>query len=433
MFGDEGSTRSKDAPSQPLVDDIKNLFIGQIRQAKGTIQTDVDKLSAIFQGEVLIYGHAEGDIFIIERMRRVVIYGWAIDQQADPRIGVLSLAGRSTESKLNRGLGEGAIEELALLLHYAALTNKLPPLYESDDAMFPQVEQALGRLTWEQEGPADDHTVQLELTFDFGTLVDKKLGIVQGVSFDRITVPFNRAGTGAPRPKPHFSLQSNCPTSTAPCGEETQTRVLPIKFVSFSELRTLAEVEAICQNQINGVCEVWRNKAALDLSVQATIDEGTEDQKADFSAPDRTQESSLDLTGFASGDSIEVYVVDELVNRSGGGMAYGCGWGGAYCILDLNVATANPRLLAHELGHIIGLDHPGSSACYPGSSGSIMEPTGTGGGVIVPNPDINTRFNCRIFTDLPEPLSGALNDPCLISLNPIITTTATTDCFRPDA
>ena len=76
------------------------------------------------------------------------------------------MAGVSTEPKIAQGSSGGAIEELLLQLHYAALSSDLPPLYENDDAVFPQVEQALARLTWKQEGQAYDQAVQMELTFE---------------------------------------------------------------------------------------------------------------------------------------------------------------------------------------------------------------------------------------------------------------------------
>jgi hypothetical protein len=457
---EQSSIGSKPELDQPLIDDIKNLYIGQISQAKGIGQTSVGPLEAMFQGEVLIYGQVEGDRFIIDQVRRVAIYGRDSYRGADRQIGVLSLAGplvapeirRSGEGQVERRSGAGQAEpeqvELLLQLHYAALSSELDPLYKSTDAIFPQVEQAIARLTWKQQSAADDRSVQMELTFELIALVEaeKKLGMVQALSLDPFTVSFNRAGTGAPRPEPHFSLSSNCPAPNTPCGPntETVTRILPIKFVSFSQTRDIndptngfeqkAALEKICQDQIDGVCLVWRNKAALDLTVTALV-QGTPDQRRDFSNCSSNDEAELpfDLPAPDNGSSldgineVEIYLVDNLVTlEHGGGVAYNCCQASAYCILDLEVARQNQFLLSHELGHVLGLDHPGTSTCYPGSSGSVMQPTGTGAGLIISNPNINTQFNCRIFT-------AASSSNCPLTLNSIVTTTTTPDCFRLDA
>jgi hypothetical protein len=224
----------------------------------------------------------------------------------------------------------------------------------------------------------------------------------------------------------------------------TFERRLPIKFVSFSKDYDLTNnvhliaLEGICQKQIEGVCKVWRNKAALDLTIKTTLEEAT-DVEPDFdktafykcSKPEEhcSQEPcnpTIERSGYASTNHIEVYLVDKLVNRPGGGVSHECGQASAYCILEIGKAATKSYLLAHELVHVLGLDHPGITTPYPGiaepypgSWGSIAE-AATAGQVAIPK---NTFYNCRIFT------AGPNNKP----LNSIVETTTVSDCFHPDS
>jgi hypothetical protein len=79
-------------------------------------------------------------------------------------------------------------------------------------------------------------------------------------------------------------------------------------------------------------------------------------------------------------DRIDVYLVDRLDNSRGGGVTHACGTSDAYILLEIEKARHDKGLLAHELGHVFGLRHPGeppTSGCTnyrAGSFCSVMVP-----------------------------------------------------------
>jgi hypothetical protein len=426
----------------PPFDDIENLYVGRIIEAKGIIVTEVGPLNAQLFGEILFYGHTEGEMFVVERLRRLALYGALLEPTDDARVGILSLSGPLGEPPLKPG-STGTVEEVQLQLHYTALSEQLKPLLENEDAEYPPLEQITASLTWAQAGIPDQVSVPLEIRVDTKDIIDKKLGFVLAITLEPVVLVFQLIGSGQAPPAPHFSLPGNCPAPGLPCGPTMQTpvRILPVKFINFSKTAP-ATVEALCKDQIDGVCEVWRNKAALDLNVDLTatpttvtvgIIEGTADQKNAFAEPDATQENSLPLLlpaqtlggspspSLASVGHVEIYVVDKLLDRPGGGITKKSGQADAFCIIGLNKASTNKYLLAHELGHVLGLAHPEENMlCYPGSWESVTQASGP----INANPNANTLYNCRIFL---QPKAG-----CPLTLTPIMQTSAALDCFRPD-
>ena len=458
---DKNEFQASDQPEFPPFDDIRNLYIGPIENATGFIVTDLpdqEPLPIIIWGEVLLYGHSEDEVFVVERLRRVAFYGALEKPESDPRIGVFSLAGPLEEPALEpgpTGFSEGVVQQL----HYAALSSELEPLIKSYDAVFPQVEQIAAKFTWEQQGKPDETAVQLNISFVANKLVDKKLGFVQKFILDPITLNFFLAGTGAPSPEPRHSLQSNCPTppaGTCPAYQQTYTRSLSLKFINFTRQRInpgdpgyyAADVEAFCNTQIQGLCDVWRNKAALQFVVQnILISADPVDRNAYYNA-DPTEEASIATImvgpGFLKYDSvnqIEVYIIENFVPSShGGAITHNNGQASAYCILAIGQAGGNAYLLAHEMGHVLGLAHPfgtpdfENSGLMDSSPESIMKPGN-------PNPTTNTVFNCRIL--LPPPTSPSPPSlwpqtlDCMVlspqpPLNSIVSSPGANDCFRPD-
>jgi hypothetical protein len=411
-----------------LLDDIQNLYIGRIVGAKGSFVTAAGPVVAALFGEVLIYGRVEEGRLIAERLRRVALYGAPAGD--DPAgIGVVSLAGPLDDVQLEPG-PQGEARDVLLQLHYPLLSAKQPPLSASDDAVFPRMERIAARLGWEPAGTAGDTQAGLVISFAADDVAEQLVGLVQAVTIEPAQVVFQLAGSGEPFPPPHFSLPSNCAQPAGGCRPEvaTVTRWLGLRFVNLST--QTPDVEAIGRTQIDSACQVWRTKAACQLLVdQSTpagvpvtgLFEASGPQKNAYSWVDVTQERALPALGFDHVNYVEVYLVDALLDRPGGGITHNCGQASAFCILDLGKARLNPFLLSHELGHVLGLAHiDGLGGVMPSSAGSVME-------AAAPNPNINTLFNCQVMTARPNQ-----GGPQPLALNPIVGTTPTADCFRPD-
>jgi hypothetical protein len=442
------------SPGQPF-DGIENLYIGHIDELAGFINGQ-DELETPFKGELLLDGQAEGGVFEIKRFRRLALYGRLReppigDEEKPDRIGVISLAGPLRDTTLKPNPKGGVdVENLRLQLHYRALSDpeELPPRFRSGDAEFPEVEEIAAKLTlrWEQDGGPDEPEVRLAIELHIDELVTRWLGLVEEITFDPFVRPFRLAGHGLPgfQVSKRNSLHG-CPDPGGDCGNDadynkipTSLLRLPLKFINVSKKNLDDEQEKIklktaCQGQIDGVCVVWRNKAALRLDVEPEIDDAkTLKNLYEVVNPEKAKTLPADYAASISApspdpypDHVEVYLVEKLegfTGSCGGGATYDDGQASAFCILQVNQLNVRKNLLAHELGHVLGVSHPGDEPC-PGSRTSIMHPPPPG----FEFPTKNTRQNCRVITKFKD-------IPCCTSspLNPIVTGTGEKDLFCLD-
>lgn len=96
------------------------------------------------------------------------------------------------------------------------------------------------------------------------------------------------------------------------------------------------------------------------------------------------------VAALRNGAGVEVFLVDNDMAGSGGAStASGCGAAGNTVLSDHGTSNT---LLAHELGHILGLDHPAGPGGNRADANTIMEPTNSHS---VPNPSRNTMGNFR--------------------------------------
>lgn len=94
-------------------------------------------------------------------------------------------------------------------------------------------------------------------------------------------------------------------------------------------------------------------------------------------------------------DAVEVFIVEELdpVDLWGGGATWGPGTATAKVVSTDNQLPLNQNHMAHELGHVLGLGHPGDSTdtLVDGCAGSVLEPSG----FFADNPGLQCEANCH--------------------------------------
>lgn len=453
------TSRVVDNPnSRRPFDDVENLYIGHIVEAPGRLRLKSDphqedkQPNIALSGEVLFHGKMiDGDL-VMRRLRRVALYGTPFSADQAKLIGVLSLSGPLINDFPEPIRLRDQPPSVQLQLHYSVLSRLSDKERSPDEgpAHVPTVERIAARLEIEPV-EAGETTVQARLRLIMEGLVNERLGLVEEIALDSVPIVFHLAGTKASDLPPMLAEGCWPPFGGCGAGLETVTRRLGLKFVSFCNTNPPADVEAFCAAQLAGVCEVWRNKAAFLPTVQWKVGsagtprvgtphvaEATLADRNDYCVLDETQVADFDPAGvlglvYHSDSAVGVYLVDELWPGSGGGVTYNEGVSGAYIILQVDAANANPYLLAHELGHVLALAHPdGAFGLVPTSWASVMQPTGGAG----PNPNANSLYNCRIMIEnsfvLHLPGVLAVDYGLGVPLNPLVHTTTVLDCFRPD-
>ncbi|MCB0168321.1 MAG: hypothetical protein KDI79_29100 [Anaerolineae bacterium] len=439
-------------------DNTRNLYIGHIDLVKGKVN---GTLEANFAGEILLYGHPEDDIFVVEQLRRLALYGKLQEPNDFPELGIISLAGPISNTQLVPTLDDpksGTVFIVHLQLHYDDLTKRRRAIRYSGDAVFPRVEVLLTNLTWKQEGVPDESKVQLIVGLPASNLVGQVNGegLIQSVTFDPLLLPFHLAGTGPSISRKQHNSLGGCPDPIGKCGPcnkkiTTPVRQLPLKFINITQ-KTAEELEALCQTQITNACRVWRDKAGLELDIDPQI--GGDD--IDVMIKDNyqgiltsTQQSDLYDSVPPSGnppDYVPIYLVTGMRDSDGQnvqGFTRNCGQASAFSLLRVgrsgrnpieNSLQTNPFLLAHEVGHILGISHPGDSTpeYFPDQHGFVDSHLGAAGSVMQmqdPNVNINTCENFEIFDKWPGPTTINI----FVPLNAIcLADPSQNDCFRPD-
>ena len=176
------------------------------------------------------------------------------------------------------------------------------------------------------------------------------------------------------------------------------------------------------------LCAAWRRQGALDYLLQASdLQLASSDDVETYSVLNDGGLSDLRNLWPRPDYAALVYFVDglELQRDEGGAVTVDSGVASAYCVLNVAQALDNPYLLAHEIGHVLGLDDSNSNRpnLVPGESGTVMD-------VNAPILTRNRLSNCRIFSDRLEKLANGtvVQRPH----NPLVITTGNLDYFRPD-
>jgi hypothetical protein len=409
-----------------LSDNLENLYISRIDQMFGSIN---GRRPISLKGEILLYGRTEGNVFIVEQLRRLALYGTLQQSPNGDRLGVISLAGPLTypELALDQDPKAGAIYNLNLQLHYRALSIEGPNSLQ--EAIFPRVEVLTADLTWTQAGELNGQEVKLTIGLPISKLVDGWLGLVDTMTLDEAPCSFYLPGAGpSNQNQKHNSLHGCIDGSPCTQGATNFGRLLPLRFINVCGIPS-SQLEQGCQKQIDGVCEVWRNKAALGPVVEPNIQPGN-------NLGDITPTTAQKLRS-TTASHVNVYLVQGFdYDATGGGDTKDGGQASAYCMLQANLLSnpSNRYLLAHELGHVLGISHPTGSdvISYPaatatgvnvhrGERNSVMQP-----GI---NSMRNTSRNLQIFTTWPSPTATGGN---MTPLNAIVSAAPWCDNFHPD-
>lgn len=134
------------------------------------------------------------------------------------------------------------------------------------------------------------------------------------------------------------------------------------------------EIWAKCCIQFRAKCPIYVDEQEYRIS--------TPDEASDF-------KDEVDVD-----DAVEIFVVERLDPEDtwGGGATWGSGTAGAKIVTGDNQLPVNQNHLAHELGHALGLGHPGEvDSLTDGCAGSVMEPSG----FYADNPEYQCRHNCQ--------------------------------------
>ena len=407
-------------------------FVGRIRQSKAIVTTNEGEVPVVVSGEVVLDGQVNDGRFEITAWRRVALVGRPQDRDtsAARSIGIISLVG-----PIGEPAAEAALDQINLQLHYEALSTRLPQHVDdrSTGVRFPEVETSATSVEWAAESDADGPvTLTLNMTTEQAR-DNQVLGLVTNIGLNALTAQLVPIRDEPYHSLTHHSLTGSCadPDLAQPLGREWQptiTRLVPLVFVSlckdFSE-----RVQQVCENQLRTLCAAWRFQGALDyilraaeLQVPALADDvetyhilndgGLSDLRTLWPRPDA---------------AALVYFVDslELAQHEGGAVTIDSGVGSTYCVIDVQKADAKPYLLAHEIGHVLGLDDPNGNRpnLVRGEANTVMDVSAL----------IHTRnrlSNCHIFSDRLE----ARADGTVLQRphNPIVMTTEFRDYFRPD-
>lgn len=429
MLIDDNQADFAEAPD--LAEDIRRLYVARIERGVQEpqivpFQTQDGTQDFRLYGEIVLEADLARPEAPVLAVRRLALYGSRVQKpkEEEDRYGVVSIVGSSLLVGTPDLVDGSQRFTVPVTLHYRALSEESE---RTEDAEYPLLEvmQVVAMLSG-PEFTGGEILLSVQVAAELAG--EPRKGLIRGFDLPQLRRVFMQAGTVKPRGEPEYSLSSHC---SPPQGlfavncVPTIARWLPVKFVNFTS-RSIGDLQPHCQRLLDRVCEVWRNQAALDLTVVGQIEDASPPDKERYGIPDQDREKELETCAYASDTHIEVYICTRLSPTYNGGYTYVSGQAGSYCLVGLN-HLQNPNrdhLLAHELGHVLGLKHPGT-ADLAGSSDSIMA------GATDPNKSVNTAYNCRIFTMRTEIVeSGGVAEERYLPLNPIVQTTPIDDCFR---
>jgi hypothetical protein len=149
--------------------------------------------------------------------------------------------------------------------------------------------------------------------------------------------------------------------------------------------------------------DVW-GKVGVQFNVNAAIT--LDDAARKVQGGDDAERNAIISARREAG--IEVFVVDNDVLDGGGAATISPGVRGPGSQIVLSDRGTSGTLLAHEMGHVLGLRHPRTGTPHDGDAGTIMEPSDSHS---VENPRRNTLVNATRLTWAPGAPACIRPDP----------------------
>lgn len=212
----------------------------------------------------------------------------------------------------------------------------------------------------------------------------------QQASLDRANLMLGRRAAVVARPAP------------AGVCAPGRTRQVPVQPVFFRDnAADPAPTGTSFNRRMQVARDVW-GKLGVQFAVSAAV---TLDDAA-RKVQGATMPEIQSIAGTRTAAGVEVFLVDNDIAFQGGAFTFFPWDIGAKVVLT-DRGTSN-SILAHEMGHVMGLFHPGTGTPHDGDADTVMRPTGSHS---IENPTRNTQINAARLTWPPGAATCTQPDP----------------------